>query len=299
MPKYPYLNDETAFDAASLNDRFDTLRLALNALTTDAFAERALNPVHVPSLIGNVVTAENTSAIVSTPQDGGAAPPGLIIDGLGTTLADPVLRGNPGYAITLTEALTLTRDLNKEAPTALMVMANVEVTEFVGIDVVVTPSEQFNGYAPTGITLNEYTWDVTVVLVLEDNSGTQATLYRTERQVSPRVTISPVMNEETPDPPVPVSGHTFLEGRAAMSPLRDLPGNGTTDGSSVEPHYKQFDHKTYQDVAIRTVLTASDLTAVSLAEVKRIHIGLLSANGRTFHVQRANITAIPLLAEVV
>lgn len=83
-----------------------------------------------------------------------------------------------------------------------------------------------------------------------------------------------------------------------MSPLRDLPGNGTL-GANVDPHYKQFDHKTYQDVAIRTVLTASDLTTVALADVKTIHIGLLSANKRTFYVQRANITAIPLLAEVV
>jgi len=299
MPKYPYLNDETPFDAASLNDRFDTLRLTLNAVTTDAVAERALNPVHVPSLIRDVVTSKNTSAIVSTPQDGGNAPPGIIVDGLSHTLAHPFLPGREGYRVTLADALTLTRASKKEAPTALMVMANVEVTQFDGIGVVVTDGATWNGSAPTGITLNEYTWDVTVVLVLEDNSGTQATLYRTERQVSPRVTISPVMNEETPDPPVPVSGHTFLEGRAAMSPLRDLPGNGTTDGLNIDPHYKQFDHKTYQDVAIRTVLTASDLTAVSLADVKTIHIGLLSANKRTFYVQRANITAIPLLAEVV
>ena len=114
MPKYPYLDDETPFDAASLNDRFDTLRLALNAVTTDAVAERALNPVHVPSLIGDVVTSKNTSAIVSTPQDGGNAPPGIIVNGLSHTLVHPFLPGRDGYRVTLAEALTLTRTGKKE-----------------------------------------------------------------------------------------------------------------------------------------------------------------------------------------
>ena len=271
MPKYPYLNDESAFDAASLNDRFDTLRLALNALSPDSIAERALNPVHIPSLVGNVVTAETPESRVDTPDHVGS-PVGVVGSSVATTLENPQTPFSTGYFVTLPDALTLTRSsLTPTVPTALMVFANVEVKDFQGIELI----ESSGVY---GITLNEYTWDATVVLVCESSTGTESTLYRTARQVSPRVTIGRFYNTRTD--------------RIPMGPLRDMPGGSP-------PSVLQFDHKTYQDVAIRTVITAADLTEMGLADIKTIHLGFSSGNKRDYRVQRANITALPLVAEVL
>ena len=277
MPRYPYLNDDTPFDASSLNTRFDTLSLALNTLNPDAIAERALNPVHIPSLVGNVVTAETPSARVDTPGHVGS-PIGVIGSFASTTLDSPQLPFSSGYYVTLSDALTLTRSsLTPDVPTALMVFANAEVKDFEGIELI----ESYG--AVYGITLNEYTWDATVVLVCESSTGTRSTLYRTARQVSPRVTIGSFRNMESDE-----------ANRIPMGPLRDMPGN-RTGGPSVF----QFDHKTYQDVAIRTVITATDLTEMGLADIKTIHLGFLSGNKRDYRVQRANITALPLVAEVL
>lgn len=274
MPKYPYLNDDSTFDAASLNTRFDTLRLALNTLTPDAVAERALNPVHIPSLVGDVVTAETPEGRVDTPDHAGA-PFGIDGASLTTTLENPETPILSGYLATLSDALTLTRSsLTPDVPTALMVFANVEVKDFQGIELL----ERTGG--TYGITLNEYTWDATVVLVCESSDGTKSSLYRTSRQVSPRVTIGSFKNNE------------LNPNRIPMGPLRDMPG-GTP------PSVFQFDHKTYQDVAIRTVITAADLTEMGLANIKRVYLGFLSGNHRNYRVQRANITVLPLVAEVV
>ena len=62
--------------------------------------------------------------------------------------------------------------------------------------------------------------------------------------------------------------------------------------------YEQFDYKTLQDVAIRTVITAADLTELGLLNIASVKLAFKSFNDRTYKVQRANITAIPLLAEV-
>ena len=286
MPRYPYLNDDTPFDAASLNDRFDVLAGALNTLEVDSIAERALNYVHVPSVVPEIITTETPEERVKTPSHPGA--PYVVSDASLLTLESPQTSSDEGYVVTLTDALTLSRTTDQ--PTALLVMANVEVKEFTGVEVI-------NGYNENplmaGITLNEYTWDATIVLVFESSTGATSTLRRTERQVSPRVTISTVGNTGTPSPATAPPGGV-LQGRIPMGPLRDMPGNGP-DG----PVYQQFDHKTYQDVAIRTVVTAADLTTLGLTDIKKVKLGFLSANMRGYLVQRANITAGPLLVEVV
>ena len=297
MPRYPYLNDDTPFDAASLNDRFDVLTDALNTLQVDALAEQALNTVHVPSVVENIVTGETPEARVDTPSHGGAP---LLVSGVGFTLETPNTPSFPGYTVTLEEAVTLTRATDATQPTALLVLANVEVKEFKGIEVIYGSDQNVN---LSGITLNEYTWDATIVLVFESSTGEQKTLRRTERQVSPRVTIGTVGNKDTPAP-AEEDALGVLRGRMPMSPLRDLPGNADLDLSprgkwAPGPVYQQFDYKTYQDVAIRTVVTAADLTTLGLSDIEKVHLGFLSANSRRYLVQRANITAVPMLVEVV
>jgi hypothetical protein len=293
MPKYAYLNDDTPFDAASLNDRFATFVDAINVLNPDSFAEKALNKVHVPSLVTEVQTSENTVANVHTPSRSGTP----IEIAHPTDLREPAyLPDRPGYFATLSTSLTFQRGVTRTQPTALLVMANVEVKEFSKIKVI----QEMAGVFPlftgiTGINLNEYTWDATVVLVLESSSGVQKNLPRTERQVSPRVTIGSAGNAANVlDPPISSARGDTLKGRVPMSPLRDMPGN--TNGV---PHYEQFDHKTYQDVAIRTVITRDDLETLGLSDIKHVHLGFMSANSRSYFVQRANVTLLPLLAEVV
>jgi len=297
MPRYPYLNDDTLFDAASLNDRFDVLTDALNTLQVDALAEQALNTVHVPSVVENIVTAKTPEARVGTPSHPGSPLP---IGSAIVRLDNPVIPLIEGYTVTLAEAVTLTRTTDATQPTALLVMANVEVKEFTGIEVIFGSNENKN---ISGITLNEYTWDATIVLVFESSTGVQRTLRRTERQVSPRVTIGTAGNKDTPTT-AEVDALGVLRGRMPMSPLRDLPGNAQIDvapdgKSGPGPVYQQFDYKTYQDVAIRTVVTAADLTTLGLSDIEKVHLGFLSANSRGYLVQRANITAVPMLVAVV
>jgi len=288
MPRYPYLDDDTPFTANSLNTRFDVLAGALNVLRVDAFAEKALNTVHVPSVVANIITSETPAARVETPTHSGAP---FVIDAGGYTLASPRVPEDEGVTVTLTEALTLSRTTDATQPTALMVLANAEVKQFRDIEVIYGYNEN---PLVSGITLNEYTWDATLVLVFESSVGARATLYRTERQVSPRVTISTGGNTGTPAVAGVKPGTLKLFGRIPMSPLRDIPGDGP-DG----PVYQQFDHKTYQDVAIRTVVTAADIALMGIADIAKVHIGFLSGNNKSYTVQRANITAVPLLVEVV
>jgi len=299
MPRYPYLNDDTSFDAASLNDRFDVLAGALNTLEADSIAERALNNVHVPSVCSGVVTVETTDAVVTTPSKPGAR---ILVDRV-----DPYYTNSSpgtGYSLGLGTSYTLERITDSTAPTALMVMANVEVVEFADIEVVATDKiargSGGSGGGPknaviTGITLNEYEWDARVFIVLEDLAGTQKVLQRTERQLSPRVTIGNAGNEATPDPPDRFVGLDYLVGRITMSPLRDMPGHTIGTG----PVYQQFDYKTYQDVALRTVVTGADLSSLGLTNVARVLLGFTSGTDRRYYIQRANITAVPLLVEVV
>jgi len=294
MPRYPYLNDDTPFDAASLNDRFDVLAGALNTLEADSIAERALNNVHVPSVCSGVVTQETTDAVVTTPSKPGAR---ILVDRV-----DPYYT-NSLYSLGLGTSYTLERTADSTAPTALMVMANVEVIEFADIEVVATDKiargSGGSGGGPknaviTGITLNEYEWDARVFIVLEDLAGTQKVLERTERQLSPRVTIGNAGNAATPDPPARSAGLDYLIGRITMSPLRDMPGHELQG-----PVYQQFDYKTYQDVAIRTVITAADLSSLGLTNVAKVLLGFASGTDKRYYIQRGNITAAPLLVEVV
>ena len=323
MPKYPYLNDDTRFDAPSLNSRFTLVADALNEIGLDAIAERALNMVHVPSPVEGIVLSLTEAKNVDTPSVPGA-PIEFGEDSwpAGTSISSPVLTTTRGYSATLTDALTLTRSTDNTQPTALMVMANVEIREFTGIEVIWFGEVETSLY---GITLNEYEWDATVVLVCEDSTGTQQTLFRTERQVSPRVTIGQTGNDmgfhDPPggggglgprmdpnfDPPIPKI-RKVLEGRIAMGPLRDMPGDSRKapvtglDELGIGPDYTQFDYKTFQDVAIRTVITSADLgpgAVMLLDDIKKVHIGFLSGNDCSYLVQRANITLIPLFAEVV
>ena len=296
MPRYPYLNDDTSFDAASLNARFDVLAGALNTLEADSIAERALNNGHVPSVCSGVVTTETTDAVVTTPSKPGAR---ILADRV-----DPYYTNSGlGYSLSLGTSYTLERRTDSTESTALMVMANVEVTEFADIEVVATDKiargSGGSGGGPknaviTGITLNEYEWDARVFIVLEDLAGTQKVLQRTERQLSPRVTIGNAGNAATPDPPVRSVGLDYLVGRITMSPLRDMPGHELQG-----PVYQQFDYKTYQDVAIRTVVTEADLSLLNMTNVAKILLGFKSGTDKRYYIQRANITAVPLLVEVV
>tara|TARA_Y100000593_G_C4161276_1_gene262140 strand:- start:292 stop:576 length:285 start_codon:yes stop_codon:yes gene_type:complete len=91
-----------------------------------------------------------------------------------------------------------------------------------------------------------------------------------------------------------------------MSPLRDYPGH-TQDPSQVSlPVVQQFDHRTHQDVSIRTVITADDLSrleddtgaSVTIANVRYVRLAFASLNFREYSVQRANVTVMPMLAKV-
>ena len=328
---YEFLKDGSPFNALSLTTRFDTLVADVNAVSADAIQFLGLGPEQLPSFVGTTTgdvtdtfTAENTVDGVSTPSTSGS-PPEITgnYQGLGAT---PVNAGfktltNTGFSVQPRSAgeYTLEREGGDDDVTALLVLANVEVRQFEGVEVVSPAIEA--SYQVWGISLNEYEWDATVILELEDSSGTKGYLPRTERQVSPRVTIGAAGNKTSPDPAVEVkegeavSGHgaaaeDFRLGRVAMSPLRDYPGHTRHLDRDFYPVVEQFDHRTHQDVSIRTVITKDDLSrvvqvsafgtaeTVTLTGVKYVRLAFASLNGRTYKVQRANITVLPMLAKV-
>ena len=287
MPLYPHLEDAAKFDAESLNTRFTLLVDAINVLGGASFQERALNTAHLPSpVLGGPSTTENTGDIVDTPVEPGGFLQVTTGDGAYETFS------NDGYRMLGLSNLTLDRSTDATEPTALLVFANVEVREFTNVQVIYASDE-----AIFGIDLNEYDWDATVALQFSDSAGTSAILTRSERQVSPRVTIGFVGNKQEPSPaevdPLLAGG---LSGRIPMGPLRDLPGGHVMEAGFAK--YQQFDHKTFQDVGIRTVVTKEDLTDMGLTNIQSVRLAFKSFNNRTYKVQRANITAIPLLAEV-
>ena len=332
---YKFLKDGTPFTALSLTERFDTLVSDVNAVDVDDIQFLGLGPEQLPSLVGTidetvpeVFTAENEAETVSTPTTSGSPP---LIDGeeytarlaLRHAASAPAFRTLPDTGFSVqprnTGQYSLDRSTDASNATALLVLANVEVRQFEGVDLVVYEPE--GPFFLWGISLNEYEWDATVILELEDANGNKGYLPRTERQVSPRVTIGAAGNQRVPgdsdavfnDPPTPLAGVVFtpgeprtLNGRIAMSPLRDYPGPPKETGGGEKPVVEQFDHRTHQDVSIRTVITKSDLTQVvnssnvpvTLTGVKHIRLGFGSLNKRSYTVQRANITVLPLLAEV-
>jgi len=320
---YEFLKDGSPFNALSLTTRFDTLVADVNAVSADAIQFLGLGPEQLPSFVGTTTgdvtdtfTAENTADGVSTPSTSGSPPEidGNEYRGLG---ASPINAGfktltNTGFSVQLRDVsqYTLEREGGDDDVTALLVLANVEVRQFEGVEIV-SPAIA-SRYQIWGISLNEYEWDATVILELEDRWGTKGYLPRTERQVSPRVTIGAAGNKETPDPPTPTStaAGDYLDGRVAMSPLRDYPGHTRTVGTDFHPVVEQFDHRTHQDVSIRTVITKDDLSrvvrasafgpaeTVTLTGVKYVRLAFASLRERKYKVQRANVTVLPLLAKV-
>lgn len=335
---YEFLKDGSPFNALSLTTRFDTLVTDVNAISADAIQFLGLGPEQLPSFVGtttqgitNTFTSENTAAGVSTPSTEGSPPlingalylaaiPSLLVGPSGSADSYQTL-SNAGFSVDTRSVggYSLDRATDTEGITSLLVMANVEVKQFDPSDIEVVASRDHEDYPYRywGITLNEYEWDATVILELEDSTGARGYLPRTERQVSPRVTISAYNNmgdAAFPDPPeegaLSTPSDPYLQGRNAMSPMRDLPGHTGSPGSSAStafsPVVQQFDYRTYQDVSIRTVITKADLTGVvdsgnnpvTLANVKHVRLGFGSLNGRRYYVQRANITVLPLLSKV-
>lgn len=321
---YEFLKDGSHFNALSLTTRFDTLVADVNAVSVDAIQFLGLGPEQLPSFVGMTTgvvdatfTAENTAAEVSTPSTEGSPPEINGNEYRGLRGESPTNAGfktlpNAGYSVQPRSVgqYTLERTGGDDDVTALLVMANVEVKQFKGIEIV-TPAISAR-YQIWGISLNEYEWDATVILELEDSSGTKGYLPRTERQVSPRVTIGAAGNEETPDPPTPTTRPEgdYLDGRVAMSPLRDYPGHSREVSEDFHPVVEQFDHRTHQDVSIRTVITKDDLSRtvrvsalgvaepVTLTGVKYVRLAFASLRKRKYTVQRANVTVLPMLAKV-
>jgi len=306
MPKYPYLHDAAKFDAESLNTRFDDVAAGVNVVTEDAIALRGLNHHQVPSMLGdlsggtNVFTTENEELLVTIPsQDGN--PPRISadltwkrVDRDGYRLQ---LRGPPYYNLDTVGK-----------PTALLVFANVEVKHFNDWELVHAEAPEFGeGFDKGsselgryyGINLNEYTWEASVAIELQDSVGWNAVINRTIRQVSPRVTIGYTGNFTGADPPVEADvtpSDRMLEGRLAMSPLRDM--SGPDEPLNNPPSKYQFDWKTFQDVSIRTVITKDDLASTGLVDVRFVRMIFTSFSARPYTVQRANLTVLPIMAKV-
>jgi len=297
MPKYPYLNDAAKFDAESLNTRFDDVAAGVNVVTEDAIALRGLNHLQVPSMVGGLdirtdtFTTENEELLVAIPSQEGN-PPEISTWPPGWTQVD-----RDGYRLQLRDGAPHYNLDTAGKPTALLVFANVEVKHFTGFELVRSSVTSLDKYY--GITLNEYTWEASVAIEIEDSAGTAEVINRTIRQVSPRVTIGYTGNFNGDDPPVasdPATGYDGLEGRLAMSPLRDMSGPDTP--SSNPPSKYQFDWKTFQDVSIRTVITKDDLATLGLTDVQHVRMVFYSFSSRSYKVQRANLTVLPLMAEV-
>lgn len=287
-----YLKDGTKFSADSLNSRFDEAASTVNAITAENLKRLALNPEQLPSIIGPVegwipavtFTSENDEDVVTTPSSPGSD---VQTNSIGDTFPE-----RPGYEVKFAPALTWSPSTGARTGTAeitaILVLGNVEVREFTRIDVQETGVDPAGVTYPSsylfGISLDEETWDAVVGIAVDKSDGTQVKLKHTERVVSPRVTMGTYAN--------------WPNDLQNMSPMRDIPGPNALEG--YKPHYKQFDYKTYQDVAIRTVITSDVLATADGAsfDVAAIRLYFKSDNGKSYIIQRANLTAIPILAEV-
>lgn len=291
MPQYPYIRDGDTLSATDLNTKFTAVAGEINAVGPQDIRLHGLGPANTPSFVGSAFgdgqfTAETGETYVDTPDHAGSPPVVPIpADAWYTISAD-------GYELK-TRSLSsgtvlLTRDSTSDV-NAMVLLGNVEVKQFYTPDIDIVNTD-VGGADPNrwGINLNEYEWEATVAFELEDSNGTTAIVHRSQRHTSPRVTVSYVGNYETPDPPTDM-GSGYLEGRLAMTPMRDLPGGSP-------PDVTQFDHKTYQDVPLMCVITSDDLDDLGLDDVKYVRFAFASYNARKYQVQRANLTAIPLLA---
>ena len=137
MANYTYLKDGTPFTAASLNDRFEKIKGEINDIDETNLAKGALNTVHMPNFIGPANTTL-TSALFTTESVEDEVDSGL-------TLADGTRDSSvaPGFSLNLTDGdapdtslyivLNSTgqaQTVDKEAVTALLVLGNVNISEF-------------------------------------------------------------------------------------------------------------------------------------------------------------------------
>ena len=283
MAEIPYLKDGTKFSAESLNSRFDAAASTVNAITAENLKRLALNPEQLPSILGPQgvspfqFTTEVLPISVSTPtRDGNPQR----VPALGGTVTFPTTSGfYLNYAPAITFAPSTGVRTGTSAITAVLVLANVEITEFIDVEVKAVPGDSGPASDVQSITLDEESWDAVVGIEIASGAGTIHELKHAERYLSPRVTMGT---------------YSHVEGLQNMGPLRDIPGPEV----GVRPHYKQFDYRTYQDVAIRTVITKDTLTPVGFDDLGAIRLYFRSDRLRGYKVQRANLTAIPILAKV-
>jgi|10_taG_2_1085330.scaffolds.fasta_scaffold04264_2 hypothetical protein len=319
MATYSYLKDGTPFTAASLNDRFEAFK-GLAELNEASLAKGALNTVHLPSFVGVSGTAP-TAAAFTTKSDS-AFFDGSVSVGQGPDdvapgeTEEPTFVSADGFTINFPDDVILNSD-GSTGTTALLLLGNVNVALFDGVEVWEaredrrfdtdeSPDEPTgSGLNVYGITLNEHRYAARIGFYV--HYSVEGVLYErefkeSERTVSPRVTIGRYGNPWRPAGTV-VGGIRPFDNIFAsiMTPLRAIPGGV---GTYRRPVKEQFDYRTYQDVALRTVLLPSDLvapgTSVTIRNIRFYFHSLHSSSGNPnkFFVDRGNLTALPLKAEV-
>ena len=276
MSEYKYLETGTVFSADELQERFAPLTgpdAGLNTLDTESFALGCFRHNLVPRMIHSSEVTEDTLPSITTERNG---------DFSSTASVGPYPASSRSVVCEVDfgdSAFELGMDEDQQNVGGVVVLGNVVVEEF---DVVWNPLADAKGGSSDAdrtraqVCPNEDVCWGNFYIEIETTSDT-TTLERTRRALSPRVTIA----VDTP--------------------------NFTGFNTSNEDANR--DIRTYQDVAIRTVIKSSDipdgdkLIKVRLiAEPSVAYSGpvggfqAMVSNGFTY--SKANLTALPLHARV-
>lgn len=278
---YTYLDPDSPFTADALNTRFDsamsTLAGGVNNLFPEDFAVGAFRHDHLPRLIGQdgltlTEFTEQTASIFgdanrfSVMRNDAFADSGEVAHGATVMELD-----YGGTAMNLAPAVNVTMDLSESTENvgAILVLANIAVIKLVidGDPVVAYLAGGNELYFPA-----EDRHYAQFVIRITDSSGVSVDLDKTRRALSPRITQDGIPS----DPAVYPSSAGLRSGALTK------------------------DKQTNQDVAIRTVITPSDLSDSGLTDVNKI--ALISERGRTtttVHLGKGNLTAIPIHTKLV
>lgn len=281
---YTYLDPDSPFTADALNTRFDsamsTLAGGVNNLLPEDFAVGAFRHDHLPRLIGQdgltlTEFTEQTASIFgdanrfSVMRNNAFADFGAVAHG--AVIMELVYGASPGFY--LVPAVNVTMDLSESTENvgAILVLANIAVIKLVITDDPVTAlvSDPDTWYFPA-----EERHRASFIIRITDSSGASVDLDKTRRILSPRIT-----------------QQSYIAASSAYSTATGL----TVGTTTITP-----DKITNQDVAIRTVITPSDLSDWGLTDVNKI--ALISERGMlttTVHLGKGNLTAIPIHTKLV
>jgi len=270
--KYDYMEDGTPFVATSINTRSSKLATQLNTLTREELGHGALRTEHLPSPIG--INGEKVGWPLSSQ--------------MGSSNSDPTYTYSNGLITPLNVEFStpVNFDDDTQSVDAILVLVNLNISHFLnsrGQFVTISPYAEDDGFSGQCAIEDQIMATFTVTYKQDAASSTVTTLPKSNRSVSPGITVSEL------EAGVVIGGVRPYKGR--WNYICALDGDGISN----------------KDVAIRTVIRKEDIPDLSplstIASVGlRVDIkfwpyatgaGVLDDTGSVV-ISKATLSAIPI-----